>query len=256
MLGSDSPALACPCPGRLAPQLLELTGRGAWRSEVPSELVTLVLAGWKVPCCHRETQSPWALRGGMGSVHKAPGGRAACPLASALWCRCSSLHRALQDTPSSGPGACPWLGLSQDGPFRACSGLPGRELGRSRPCRQRPVGWPESGLVRGLPTQLPGSSSRAGGCCACHRLVRLPRGADSRTASPRRQRAAPVVLCGHRLPFSGASSEPWPFVGKVASRSPFRPDQSPHRYLQCGKPVVQCSRVSAHTHHGPRSQRF
>lgn len=130
------PALACPCPGRLAPQLLELTGRGAWRSEVPSELVTLVLAGWKVPCCHRETQSPWALRGGMGSVHKALGGRAACPLASALWCRCSSLHRALQDTPSSGPGACPWLGLSQDGPFRACSGLPGRELGRSRPCWQ------------------------------------------------------------------------------------------------------------------------
>lgn len=139
MLGSDSPSVGVSLlsptlatPAAWPPRVLELTGQGAWRSEVLSKLVTLVLTGWKVSCRHPETQSPWALRGGMGLSAQGPGREGGL----SQLCGAGETH-------CTGPSGTLLAGdraqdqvLSQDGPFRACSGLTNWELERSWPCQQ------------------------------------------------------------------------------------------------------------------------
>lgn len=74
---------------------------------------------------------------------------------------------------------------------------------------------------------------------------RLPHGVTgpqalhaARGSSPRGARVA--TGC----PLQGGS-EPWPCVGKVASRSPSGVTQSPHRHSQCSRLAVGRVRVSA-----------
>lgn len=109
-----------------------------------------------------------------------------CAPVSALWCRGSSLRRALGDTPSwgprSGPSVYPWLGPSQEGPFRAGSGLPDGELREAGPAGGGQwAGFPPA--ARFLPP-APWGDRAAGSACGS-------------TEQP------PWGPCGHGLPAPG-----------------------------------------------------
>lgn len=202
-LGSESPGVGVaplPCPGSAAqrvtavalgppPRLPQPPGPRWARhlaGEVLSKQVTLVLTGQNVLCHHPETQYPGLGEAAWGSGRKAPGRGVDCAPVSALWCRGSSLRRALGDTPSwgprSGPSACPWLGPSQEGPFRAGSGLPDGELREAGPAGGGQwAGFPPA--ARFLPP-APWGDRAAGSACGS-------------TEQP------PWGPCGHGLPAPG-----------------------------------------------------
>lgn len=80
---------------------------------------------------------------------------------------------------------------------------------------------------------------------------RLPHGVTGPQALHAARRSSPRgarVATG--CPLRGGS-EPWPCVGKVASRSPSGVTQSPHPHSQCSRLAVGRVRVSAHPRHRP-----